>query len=477
MHRTAEVVGFVVAMLGVLGPVQLDGLVTDGHDDDFSFDAVWQSDGRLTPDGYVVRFAIPFKSLRFPRTPTQHWGIALARHIRCNNEDSYWPYLTKRIAGFVPQFATLQGLTDISPGRNLQAIPYGTFAGARFLDTEVPAFRTVNDRRVGLDARRADHLDRTAGVPEAELPAAVLGARFAAADEGAGARILALAQLAPRLSAHFVARVALGRPDHRGNAHAARQLGELLHSLGLYLGVGIVRQPVGEQRQRRAGRRVLGVLLGGLVPHVDAGVSARQPRHPRERPGVLQMAQRLHRLVLQVGAGVVQHHTLEHVRRAVGLAHLTERRHRLAAHVEGGVVMRDVQQHRERAAVVQLSQLLHRLVLDVVVAIGARDLRQHLQRHGMRGRAAHGLDRLPTEVFVRMGTGDVDQGRQGVAAPQFPQGVDGIFLDVRVGIVVRNGEQGRHRLMVTPAAQGPDEVVSGARRGNGAGGRGVPGER
>src|SRR6266496_5271320 len=133
--------------------VQLDGLVTDGQDDDFSFDAVWQSDGRLTPDGYVVRFAIPFKSLRFPRTPTQDWGIALARHIRRNNEDSYWPYLTKRIAGFVPQFATLQGLTDISPGRNLQAIPYGTFAGARFLDTEVPAFRTANDRRVGLDAK------------------------------------------------------------------------------------------------------------------------------------------------------------------------------------------------------------------------------------------------------------------------------------------------------------------------------------
>lgn len=133
--------------------VQLDGLVTEGQDDDLSFDAVWQSDGRLTPDGYVVRFAIPFKSLRFPRTPTQDWGIALARHIRRNNEDSYWPYLTKRIAGFVPQFATLQGLTDISPGRNLQAIPYGTFAGARFLDTEVPAFRTANDRRMGLDAK------------------------------------------------------------------------------------------------------------------------------------------------------------------------------------------------------------------------------------------------------------------------------------------------------------------------------------
>src|SRR5438105_3881991 len=166
--------------------VQRDGLVTEGQDDDLSFDAVWQSDGRLTPDGYVVRVAIPFKSLRFPRAPAQTWGIALARHIRRNNEDSYWPYLTKRVAGFVPQFATLQGLTDISPGRNLQAIPYGTFAGARFLDAQAPAFRTANDRRLGLDfkavLRDALTLDATANPDfsqvESDEPQVTINERF-----------------------------------------------------------------------------------------------------------------------------------------------------------------------------------------------------------------------------------------------------------------------------------------------------------
>src|SRR5213596_2457672 len=122
--------------------VQLDGIRTEGQDDDYSFDAVWSSDARLTPDGYVVRIAIPFRSLRFPRTPTQTWGIALGRFIRRNNEESYWPYITKRMAGFVPQLATLEGLLDISPGRNLQMIPYGAFASARFLEADVPGFRT-----------------------------------------------------------------------------------------------------------------------------------------------------------------------------------------------------------------------------------------------------------------------------------------------------------------------------------------------
>src|SRR5947199_1898180 len=131
--------------------VQADALVTEGQDDDYSFDAVWQADARQTADGYVLRLAIPFRSLRFPRTPDQHWGIALARYIRRNNEESYWPYITKRLAGLVPQFGTLDGLADISPGRNLQAIPYGAFTGARFLDTDRPAIRTASARRFGLD--------------------------------------------------------------------------------------------------------------------------------------------------------------------------------------------------------------------------------------------------------------------------------------------------------------------------------------
>src|SRR5439155_5658281 len=62
--------------------VQLDGIFTEGQDEDLSFDAVWQSEGRLTADGYVVRIVIPFRSLRFPRAPTQTWGVALGRIIR-----------------------------------------------------------------------------------------------------------------------------------------------------------------------------------------------------------------------------------------------------------------------------------------------------------------------------------------------------------------------------------------------------------
>lgn len=134
--------------------VQLDGVTTDGaRDDDYSFDTVWESRGRLTPFGYVVWMAIPFKSLRFSTQPEQHWGIAFARSIVRNNETSFWPYVTRRLTGTVHQIGTATGLRNISPGRNFQFIPYTAFTRARFLEEEAPAFISDTDGRAGVDGK------------------------------------------------------------------------------------------------------------------------------------------------------------------------------------------------------------------------------------------------------------------------------------------------------------------------------------
>jgi hypothetical protein len=133
--------------------IQLDGVTAEGQDDDFSFDTLWRSEGRLTPFGYVVRMEIPFKSLRFPAAAAQTWGIAFAREIPRANETSFWPTITNRVQGFGQQLATLEGLERISPGRNIQLIPYATFAGARFLDPSGEGYDTDADGRAGLDAK------------------------------------------------------------------------------------------------------------------------------------------------------------------------------------------------------------------------------------------------------------------------------------------------------------------------------------
>lgn len=59
--------------------VQMDALFSSSSED-FSWDGIWTSKGRITSDGYVVEVAIPFKTLSFPDTRgPQTWGIILGR--------------------------------------------------------------------------------------------------------------------------------------------------------------------------------------------------------------------------------------------------------------------------------------------------------------------------------------------------------------------------------------------------------------
>ncbi len=50
------------------------------------------------------------------------------------------------------QGGDVEGIHNISPGRNLQLIPYGLFARSKYLDP-LPEFRTENNGRAGLDAK------------------------------------------------------------------------------------------------------------------------------------------------------------------------------------------------------------------------------------------------------------------------------------------------------------------------------------
>lgn len=135
--------------------IQADAIATEGSRDNLSWDTLWHSNGQVTPQGFVVWVAIPFKSIRFPSADQQTWGFALHRFIQRKNESAFWPYITSKVEGFTQQLATLEGLENISPGRNIQLIPYGAFSAGRFRDTsgDVPRLRTSNDARAGLDAK------------------------------------------------------------------------------------------------------------------------------------------------------------------------------------------------------------------------------------------------------------------------------------------------------------------------------------
>jgi hypothetical protein len=106
---------------------------------DTSFDTVWDSKGKVTSRGFVVWIAIPFKSLRFPAKVVQDWGIILYRGINRKTEDAFWPHVSYKVEGRLGQAATMYGLEGISPGRDIELIPYSLLRGFRALDTRDPS--------------------------------------------------------------------------------------------------------------------------------------------------------------------------------------------------------------------------------------------------------------------------------------------------------------------------------------------------
>jgi hypothetical protein len=103
--------------------IQSDALLTDGQNDDFAFDALWDVDARITADGWWLRFAIHFKSLRMNKAPDQAWAIGLTRIIPRSNEQAFWPAVTRRVEGTVRQLAPVR-LEQVDPGHDLQIVPY-----------------------------------------------------------------------------------------------------------------------------------------------------------------------------------------------------------------------------------------------------------------------------------------------------------------------------------------------------------------
>ena len=141
--------------------VQADALWSEGGGADYSFDTVWDSRSQVNSQGFLIWMSIPFRSLRFHPTADQVWGVTLMRYIARNDEEDYWPRVTSRISGRLNQEATITGFENVSPGRNLQFIPYASFRNFRAVDDRdriQPRFNQINAQgKAGLDSKIVFH--------------------------------------------------------------------------------------------------------------------------------------------------------------------------------------------------------------------------------------------------------------------------------------------------------------------------------
>src|SRR5258708_22439788 len=137
--------------------IQQDGLFSELQGPDQSFDTVWNSDAKLTGNGYMVLVRVPFKSLRFSSEPAQTWGIMLARVIPRNGERAFYPTNSSKIQGWLVNEGEIDGLHDISPGRNMQFMPYASLGAFRELDQRDPTTNRFTGKHLapkeGLDSK------------------------------------------------------------------------------------------------------------------------------------------------------------------------------------------------------------------------------------------------------------------------------------------------------------------------------------
>ncbi len=89
-----------------------------------NWDAVWEVKTSMGDFGWSAEFMIPFKTLRYPSTDVQSWGINIQRNIRRRNENAFWAPLSQQFSLFRVSDAGL--LTDLQIGRqrNLKIVPY-----------------------------------------------------------------------------------------------------------------------------------------------------------------------------------------------------------------------------------------------------------------------------------------------------------------------------------------------------------------
>ncbi|HKY60742.1 MAG TPA: DUF5916 domain-containing protein [Gemmatimonadota bacterium] len=142
--------------LGVQGDSRFASAI--GEDD--AIDLVYETEGRITPEGYQIEMAIPFESLRFPDRPEQAWRVTFWRTRPRGSRATYsWAAMSREEACFLCQYGTLTGIRGVEPGVAMEFLPYAVASQAAELrDADDPASGIGDgnsEADVGMDVRYA----------------------------------------------------------------------------------------------------------------------------------------------------------------------------------------------------------------------------------------------------------------------------------------------------------------------------------
>ncbi|MDJ0919343.1 MAG: carbohydrate binding family 9 domain-containing protein [Woeseiaceae bacterium] len=147
--------------------VQLD-LTNDDvrKNEDTAWDAIWDSAGKITDQGYVVEMRIPFSQLSFPLTDgEQTWGFNLLRfYPRADTLRLARSPVDRELGCGLCQIGEIRGFAGVRPSRNLQVVPTLTATNNEITDEPgvVPLDGSGTEAEVGVSIRWGITPDTTA---------------------------------------------------------------------------------------------------------------------------------------------------------------------------------------------------------------------------------------------------------------------------------------------------------------------------
>lgn len=104
--------------------VKMDQAVYDDGNEDGAWDGVWDAATRTDSAGWAAEFRIPLSQMRYSGDRMHTFGIMIDRDVYRYSERYSWPLLRQSKTGFVSQFGTLHGMSDLETPKRLEAMPY-----------------------------------------------------------------------------------------------------------------------------------------------------------------------------------------------------------------------------------------------------------------------------------------------------------------------------------------------------------------
>ena len=127
---------------------QIDTNFTSAEGEDGSWNAIWESNAKITDFGYVVEMKIPYAALRFPEKEKQTWGLNFFREVRRERQKYTWSPIDNKIGDISQQAGILTGIENIKTPTRLFLIPYSSF----YLSGS-DAQKTKGELKGGLDVK------------------------------------------------------------------------------------------------------------------------------------------------------------------------------------------------------------------------------------------------------------------------------------------------------------------------------------